>query len=83
MTEISSEHFFCWEGNTRTHFKLKNLLNKNSFQSKLVSLCPNCSPIRELKVIGLDSVDFMLVNNETKQIEMKTASSLVSIFLLL
>ncbi len=82
MTFISSEHLFCsscWEGDTgATHFGFKTLLNKDSCRTKLVFLCP----ILELKLIGLESVDVVLVVVETKQVETRAASNLVAIFLL-
>ena len=40
---------------------MKFLLNKDSCQTNLVLLCP----ILELKLIGLDSVDAVLVDVET------------------
>ncbi len=42
---------------------LKFLLNKDSCQTNLVILCP----ILELRLIGLDSVDVLLVDVETEQ----------------
>ena len=81
MTGISSEHLFCsscWEGDTgATHFVLKIILNKDSCQTKPVFLFQ----ILELKLICVDSVDVVLVDVETNQVEMKPASNLVSIFL--
>jgi hypothetical protein len=41
----------------------KYLLNKDSCQTKLVFLCPILQV--ELKLIGLDSVDVLLVDVET------------------
>ena len=77
MTGISSEHLFCssgWEGNTgATHFGLKFLLNKDSCQTNLVLLCP----ILELKLIGLYSVDAVLVDVKTEQVEKRTANNFV------
>jgi hypothetical protein len=64
-----------------THFGLKFLLNKDSCQTNIVLLCP----ILELKVIGLNSVDVVLVNvelTETEQVETRTANFFVSIVLL-
>ena len=82
MTGISSEHLFCsscWEGNTEeTHFGLKFLLNKDCCRTKLVFLCP----ILELKLIGLESVDIVLVDVENKQVETRAASNLVAILML-
>jgi hypothetical protein len=60
----------------RHTFGLKVLLNKDSCPRQLVFLCP----ILELKLIGLASVDVVLVDVETKQVEKKTAGNLVSIF---
>jgi hypothetical protein len=39
-------------------------------------------PILELKLIGLESVDLVLVVVETKQVEMRAASNLVTFILL-
>jgi alcohol dehydrogenase YqhD (iron-dependent ADH family) len=50
-------------------------LNKDSCQTKLVFSCP----ILELKLIGLESVDVVLVNIETEQVKMRAASNLVAI----
>jgi hypothetical protein len=61
-----------------THFGLKFLLNKDSCQTNIVLLCP----ILELKVIGLNSVDVVLVDVETEQVETRTAKKFVSIVLL-
>jgi hypothetical protein len=65
MTGISSEHLFClscWELYiAATHFGLNFLLNKHSCQTKLVLVCP----ILGLKLIGLGSVDVVLVDIET------------------
>jgi hypothetical protein len=55
---------------------MKFLLDKDSCQPKLLFLCP----ILELKVIGLDSIDVVLVDVETEQVESRTASNLISIF---
>jgi hypothetical protein len=82
MAGISSEHLFCsscWEGNTgATHFGLNFFLKKDSCQTKLVFLCP----ILELKLIGLESADALLVDVETEQVVTRVASSFVAIVLL-
>jgi hypothetical protein len=82
MTGISPEHLFCsscWEGDTRaTHFGLNFLSNKDSCQTKLVFVCP----ILGLKLIGLESVDVVLVNVEIEQAETRAASNLAAILLL-
>ncbi len=82
MTGISSEHLFClrcWEGYTgATHFGSKLFLNKDSCQTKRILLCP----ILELKLIGLESVDGVLVDVETKLVETRAANNLIAIFLL-
>ena len=57
---------------------MKFLLNKDSCQTNPVLLCP----ILELKLIGLDSVDAVLVDVKTEQVETRTANNLVSISLL-
>jgi hypothetical protein len=54
---------------------LKIYLNKDS---KDVFLCL----ILELKLIGLESVDIVLVDVETKQVTTRAASNLVAIVLL-
>ncbi len=67
------------EGDTgATYFGFKVFLNKDSCQSKLVFLCP----ILEWKLIGLESVDVLRVDIETKQVKTRAASNLVAIFLL-
>jgi hypothetical protein len=37
-------------------------------------------PILELKLVGFESVDVVLVDVETQQVEMRAASNLVAIF---
>jgi hypothetical protein len=65
MTGISFEHLFCSscsKGDTgATQVGLKVLLNKDSCRTKLVFLCP----ILELNLIGVKSVDVVLVDVET------------------
>jgi hypothetical protein len=79
MNGISSDHLIYLEGDTgATCCGLESLLNKDfckSKDSKLVFLCP----ILELKLIYLDSVDGVLVDFETKQVETR---NFVPIFLL-
>jgi hypothetical protein len=53
-------------------------IKQGSLPNKTCFLCP----ILELKLIGLDSVDVVLVDVETKQVKTRAASILVSIFLL-
>jgi hypothetical protein len=60
-------------GNT---FWLNFFLKKDSCQTKLVFVCP----ILGLKFIGLESVDVVLVDVLTKQIETRAANNLVTIF---
>ena len=85
MTGISSANLFCtrcWEGDKgATHFGFKFLLNMDSCQAKLVFLYP----IIVAKRIGLrlDFVGIVLVNVETKHVEMLTTSSLCPISLLI
>ena len=83
MTGISSANLFCtrcWEGDKgATHFGFKFLLNMDSCQAKLVFLFP----IIVAKRIGLDFVVVVLVNVETKHVEMWTTSSLGPIFSLI
>jgi hypothetical protein len=66
MTGISSEHLFCSscseEGTGATYFWVEIFIKQEFFQIKLVFLYP----ILKLKSIGLDSVDVVLVDVETK-----------------
>jgi hypothetical protein len=65
MTGISCEHlrlfcFSCWEEGTGATYFWVEIFNKQEFfQKKLVFLYP----ILELKFIGLDSVDVVLVES--------------------
>ena len=80
MTGISLAHLFCthcWEGyRGATHFEFNFLLNKDSCQTNHVFL----SPIIIVKLIGLDVVDVVLVDVETKHVESWATSNLGPIF---
>jgi hypothetical protein len=54
---------------------LKLFLNKDSGQTNCIFLCP----ILELDLIGLESVDVVLVDLETEQVKTRAASNLVAI----
>jgi hypothetical protein len=51
-------------------------------RTRCSNLSPIPSPILELKLIGLESVDVVLVDVETEQVETRLASNLVAILLL-
>jgi hypothetical protein len=81
MTE-SALNIYCarvaGKATLATRFGLKVLSNKNLSETKLVFLYP----ILELKLIGLYSVDVVLVDVGTEHVETRTASNLSSIYLL-
>jgi hypothetical protein len=82
MTGISSKYLICSsclkDYTGATFFESNYLSNQDSCQTKLVFVCP----ILELKFIGLECIDVVLVDVETKQVETRTASNLFAVFLL-